>query len=132
MFVFLDNLYPEYIYIEDGASINAGSMILTHFNPMKQYAPIMQARVAPAVIRKNAIVTIKSTILPGVMVGQNAIVSAGSVVNLDLKGTYDPDGDDLVYKWWVMPESGTYEGDIDVRNQDSTSADVVIPADASG
>lgn len=80
MFVFLDNLYPEYIYIEDGASVNAGSMILTHFNPMKQYAPIMQARVAPAVIRKNAIVTIKSTILPGVMIGQNAIVSAGSVV----------------------------------------------------
>ena len=80
MFVFLDNLYPEYIYIEDGASINAGSMVLTHFNPMKQFAPIMQARVAPVVIRKCAIVAIKSTILPGVMVGKNAIVSAGAVV----------------------------------------------------
>jgi hypothetical protein len=62
----------------------------------------------------------------------NMSVSSGSVVNLDSEGTYDPDGDDLVYKWWVMPESGTYEGDIDVRNQDSPSADVVIPADASG
>ena len=38
MFCFLDNLYPEYIYIDDNASVNAGTMILTHFNPMKQYA----------------------------------------------------------------------------------------------
>ena len=38
MFCFLDNLHPEYIYIEDNASVNAGTMILTHFNPMKRYA----------------------------------------------------------------------------------------------
>ena len=46
MFCFLDNLYPQYIYIGNNVSINAGSMILTHFNPMKQYAPILKARVS--------------------------------------------------------------------------------------
>lgn len=80
MFCFFDNLYPEYIYIEDNASINAGSMILTHFNPMSRYAPIIKAKVAPVVIKEGAIVAVKSTILPGVVIGHNSIVSAGSVV----------------------------------------------------
>lgn len=80
MFCFFDNLYPEYIYIEDNASINAGSMILTHFNPMKRFAPILKARVSPVIIEEGAIIAVRSTILPGVRIGKNAIVSAGSVV----------------------------------------------------
>ncbi len=84
MFCFLDNLYPEYIYIDDYASINAGTMILTHFNPMKQYAPILKARVAPVVVQKRAIVAVRSVLLPGVTIGESAIVSAGSVVEKDV------------------------------------------------
>lgn len=80
MFCLLDNLHPEYIYIEDNASINSGSMILTHFNPMKRFAPILQARVAPVLIKEGAILAVRSTILPGVEIGQSSIVSAGSVV----------------------------------------------------
>lgn len=80
MFCFLDNLHPEYIYIEDNVSINAGSMILTHFNPMKRYAPIFQAQVAPVLIKEGSIVAVRSTIMPGVCVGKSAVVSAGSVV----------------------------------------------------
>ena len=80
LFCFLDNLYPEYIYIEDNASINAGSMLLTHFNPMKRYANIFQAKVEPILIKEGAIVSVKSVILPGVVVGKNAVVSASSVV----------------------------------------------------
>ena len=84
MFCFLDNLYPEYIYIDDNASVNAGTMILTHFNPMKQYAPILKAIVAPVVIHKKAIVAVRSVLLPGVSIGESAIVSAGSVVEKDV------------------------------------------------
>lgn len=80
MFCFLDNLHPEYIYIEDNVSVNAGTMILTHFNPMKRYAPIFQAQMAPVLIKNGAIVAVRSTILPGVCIGTNAVVSAGSVV----------------------------------------------------
>jgi len=80
MFCFLDNLYPDYIYIENNASINAGTMILTHFNPMKQFSPILKARVAPVIIGKKAIIAVRSIILPGVTVGESAIVAAGSVV----------------------------------------------------
>jgi len=81
LFCFFDNLYPEYIYIEDNASINAGAMILTHFNPMKRYANIFQAKVEPILIKEGAIVSVKSVILPGVTVGKNAVVSASTVVD---------------------------------------------------
>ena len=84
MFCFLDNLHPEYIYIEDNASINAGTMILTHFNPMKRYAPIFQAKMAPVLIKEGAIIAVRSILMPGVCVGKNAVVSAGSVVEHDV------------------------------------------------
>lgn len=84
MFCFFDNLYPEYIVIEDKASVNAGTMVLTHFNPMKQFAPVLRARVAPVIICEGAIVAVRSTLLPGVIIGKKAIVSAGSVVEKDV------------------------------------------------
>ena len=84
MFCFLDNLHPEYIYIEDNASVNAGTMILTHFNPMKRYAAVFQAQMAPVLIKEGAIVAVRSTIMPGVCIGKNAVVSAGSVVDKDV------------------------------------------------
>lgn len=84
MFCFLDNLYPDYIYIEDFASVNAGTMILTHFNPMKRFAPIIEARVAPVVIHQGAIIAVRSIILPGVQIGSHSIVAAGSVVDKDV------------------------------------------------
>lgn len=84
MFLFIDNLHPEYVYIEDNASVNAGSMILTHFNPMKRFEPILQARVAPVLIKNGALIAVKSIIMPGVEIGTSAIVSAGSVVEKDV------------------------------------------------
>jgi acetyltransferase-like isoleucine patch superfamily enzyme len=80
MFVFFDNAYPDYIYIEEDASINAGSMLITHFNPKEIYKKVLQARVDPIVIKKGAIVAVRSIIMPGVVVGVNSIVSAMSVV----------------------------------------------------
>lgn len=81
---FFDNLYPDYIFIDDNASINAETMILTHFNPMKRFENVMTARVAPVKIGEGAIVAVRSTILPGVTVGKNAIISAGSVVDKNI------------------------------------------------
>ena len=84
MFCFLDNLHPENIYIEDNASVNAGTMILTHFNPMKRSAPIFQAQMAPVLIKEGAIVAVRSTIMPGVCIGKNAVISAGTIVDKDV------------------------------------------------
>ena len=84
MFCFLDNLYPEYIIIGDNASINTGCMILTHFAPMKRFEQIFKANVKPVIISEGAILAIRSTVLPGVTIGKNAVVSAGSVVDKNI------------------------------------------------
>ncbi len=76
-YCFLDNMYPEYIYINDGASINAESMILTHFNPFPVWKGVFSAEVQPVVIGDNAIVSVRCTIMPGVTIGKYAVVSAG-------------------------------------------------------
>lgn len=77
----LDNMYPEYIYIYDGASINAESMILTHFNPYETWKKVFSAEVKPVVIGENAIVSVKCTIMPGVTMGKYSVVSGGMVID---------------------------------------------------
>lgn len=76
-YCYLDNMYPEYIYIYDGASINAQCMILTHFNPFEEWKGIFNAEVKPVVIKQHAIVAVRCTIMPGVTVGDYAVVSSG-------------------------------------------------------
>lgn len=77
----LDNMYPEFIYIYDGASVNAESMILTHFNPFETYKNVFPAEVKPTIIGENAIVAVRCTIMPGVRVGKCSVVSGGMVID---------------------------------------------------
>ncbi len=80
----LDHSYPEYIYIEDNAGLNGDVYLLTHTNPNEKYSGVFKAEVAPIVISENAWVCIRATILPGVRIGKNAVVTAGTVVNKDV------------------------------------------------
>jgi acetyltransferase-like isoleucine patch superfamily enzyme len=81
LFCYLDSAYPEYIYIDDDASINTGSMIIAHFNPKIHFKDVIQPMAEPVIISEGAIVAVRSIILPGVVIGKKSIVSAGSVVN---------------------------------------------------
>lgn len=83
-YCFLDNMYPEYIYIYDGASINAESMILTHFNPFETWKNVFAAEVKPVVIGENAIVAVRCTIMPGVTIGKYSVISSGLTVEKDV------------------------------------------------
>ncbi len=85
MHVSIDNAYPEYIYIYENAAVNAGSMLVAHFNPKPHFKNTLQARVMPIVIKPGAMVAIKSIVNSGVTIGENAIVAAGSVVYDDVE-----------------------------------------------
>lgn len=80
----IDNAYPEYIYIEDNVSIAAECLIIAHSNPYNHFQNITPAQVAPVLIKKRAWICVRSLILPGVIIGENAIVSAGSVISSDV------------------------------------------------
>ena len=59
-------------------------------------------------------------------------VAAGEAVELDAAGSTDPDGDELLPRWTVYPEAGTYTGDVPVEGVGSPGAVVRVPADAGG
>ena len=71
------------ITLEDGVFIGPGAKILTEHHPEE---PTLRHRllVEPIVVRRNAWIGAGAMILPGVTVGENAIVAAGAVVTKDV------------------------------------------------
>ena len=71
------------ITIEEGVFIGPGAKIITEHHPEE---PALRHRllVKPVVIRRNAWIGTGAMILPGVTVGENAIVGAGAVVTKDV------------------------------------------------
>jgi hypothetical protein len=56
----------------------------------------------------------------------------GEKIRLNATKTFDPDGDQLSYKWWLIPEAGTYSGDIKISNSKSGIATIHVPSDSAG
>ena len=68
---------------------------------------------------------------PVVVVAQdNMNVASGQTVKLNAKGTKDPDGDKLTYKWWQYREAGSYPGDITFDSNGGVKSSFVVPEDA--
>ena len=82
-FVILDNLYPELITIDAGATVAARSTVLAH-DEANAYAQDGRQVLEPIRIGKGAFVGVHSVILPGASVGDRAIVGAGSVVTKEV------------------------------------------------
>lgn len=83
----LDRVRPDLITIEDHVSISGGVNILTHSNPTSPLRDILGDSshiIAPVHIKKGAWIAINVVILPGVTIGENSIVSTGSVVMKDV------------------------------------------------
>jgi hypothetical protein len=58
-------------------------------------------------------------------------VNPGDTIELNAKGTKDPDGDKLTYRWWQYREADSYPGTVNIRNADSSKTSFTVPADAS-
>jgi len=82
--IIVDYPFPYFITVEDGASIAGNDYFLAHCKPLEYHAACSESFVAPIVVHKHAWVAINVTIMPGVEIGEGAIVSAGSVVSKDV------------------------------------------------
>jgi maltose O-acetyltransferase len=79
----IDNLYPDRVTIEEGATVSAHSTILAH-DEAAAYARGGEEVVKPVRIGKCAFIGVHCVILPGITIGDNSIVGAGSVVTHDI------------------------------------------------
>lgn len=59
-------------------------------------------------------------------------VKPGLLLSLDASSSSDPDGDDLLFRWWVYQEAGTYSGNVSLSNPAGSKTEVTIPSDATG
>jgi acetyltransferase-like isoleucine patch superfamily enzyme len=82
-YVLIDNLYPERVTIEDGATIAARSTVLAH-DESALYTGTGEELIENTRICQNAFIGVHSVILHGVTIGRNSIVGAGSVVTTDV------------------------------------------------
>lgn len=78
--VFIDNLYPDFVCIEDKAHLHTESMVIAHFNPSYHFKNLFEAAADPVIIHEGAIIGIRAIVMPGIIVGQYSTVTAGSVV----------------------------------------------------
>ena len=83
LMVMLDVMFPEKISVGTNTVIGYNTTILAHEYLIKEY------RLGAVEIGSEVMIGANSTILPGVTIGDGAIVSAGTLVHKDvLPGTF--------------------------------------------
>ncbi|MCM3631409.1 acyltransferase [Paenibacillus glycanilyticus] len=78
LMVMVDVFFPERIEVGDNTIIGYNTTILTHEYLIKEY------RLGNVKIGSNVMIGANSTILPGVTIGDHAVIAAGSVVHKDV------------------------------------------------
>jgi acetyltransferase-like isoleucine patch superfamily enzyme len=90
-FVYIDELHPDAVTIEDNVTIGLRTSIFTHmyWGPRRP-----EGAYKEVVIEKNAFIGPHCLILPGVRVGEAAVVKGGSVLTRSVPA----------YTFWGSPE----------------------------
>ncbi|MUT64959.1 DapH/DapD/GlmU-related protein [Paenibacillus sp. NEAU-GSW1] len=78
LMVMVDVFFPERIEVGDNTIIGYNTTILTHEYLIREY------RIGRVRIGSNVMIGANTTILPGVTIGDHAVVAAGSVVYKDV------------------------------------------------
>lgn len=87
--VYFDATNANYITIEDGVWIAARCILLCHKRPLRDYCVGDDYNELPhihkeVVLKKGCCIGMGSIIMPGVTIGEGAMVGAGSIVTKDI------------------------------------------------
>lgn len=85
----IDTGHADMITLEDGVSVAGGTRLLCHQRDFTHYfvgSDYMKLgyTIKPIVLKKGCLIGMESFVLPGVTVGEGAIVGAGSLVSKDI------------------------------------------------
>lgn len=85
----IDGGHADMITLEDGVSVAGGTRLLCHQRDFSEYFVgsdynKLRYSVKPIVLKKGCLIGMESFVLPGVTVGEGAIVGAGSLVTKDI------------------------------------------------
>jgi len=86
-YVLIDLLYPQLVTIEDNVTVGSNTLIFAHANPTTNLFLKKNGyprKVEPVHIKSGAVLFPGCIITAGVTIGENALVSAGSVVFEDV------------------------------------------------
>ena len=88
-YVRVDTSHTDMITVEDNVSIASGSRLLCHQRDFSDFCvgdDYMKLGyvVKPIVLKKGCLVGMESFVMPGVTIGEGAIVGAGSLVTKDI------------------------------------------------
>ncbi len=106
-------------------------LLMEYFKPMWRWADAFQNDFAA-----RADWSVKSyeeaNHPPVVLLAHAAELKArpGMPVELSARGTNDPDGDEVVYRWWQYQEAGSYDGTVEIRDAELQDASFMVPAGA--
>ena len=78
LMVMPDVMFPERIKVGDNSIIGFNTTILAHEYLIDEY------RIGDVVIGKNVLIGANTLILPGIAIGDGAVISAASLVNRDI------------------------------------------------
>lgn len=85
----IDLGHADMITLEDGVSIAGGSRLLCHQRDFSNYCVgddynKLGYVIKPIILKKGCLIGMESFVLPGVTIGEGAIVGAGSLVTKDI------------------------------------------------
>ena len=81
--VIIDQTYPYLIHIGNNSSISSEVRLLAHDATSFKFTD-GYTRLGKVIIKDNCFIGERAVVLPGVTIGPNALVAAGSVVNRDV------------------------------------------------
>lgn len=87
--VYFDAGNASRITIEDGVWIAAECLLLCHRRDMSDYRVSddynkLHFKIEPIVLRKGCCIGMRTIIMPGVTIGEGAVIAAGSIVTKDI------------------------------------------------